>query len=487
MSFKLRKYLFLFVFLTVISLSFSLFAQETWVKTYGGTGNDRGYSLQQTSDGGFIMIGFTSSFDAESDDVFLVKTDSNGNTEWTKVFGGSGSNIGCEVIQVADGGFVLSYYTDNSTEQEVDGYAVKTNSMGEILWTKSLGKILNYKNHGIMETTTGDFLFALSSFPNNSNRIVKTDSSGAFIWEKQYGNELYSIANDFLETNDGNILLTGGQQLINLSGDTNVFLIIIDINGDTLMYNSFGDSLRAETGIAIDKTGDSGYIITGYRNSDFGVSEIIIYKIRSDLTVEWSNTHSTIGGNNLGVHVQSSVDNEFIFAHTGNDQIYFMKTDQYGNEKWIKSFGTTGYYRINDMISTTDGGIAVSGYTSSATAGSYDIFLFKTDSLGVVTSVKEDKEHYPNQYKLHQNYPNPFNPTTSITYSISKSDIVIITIFDVLGREIVTLVNESKSPGVYTAEWDGKNKYGVLVSGGIYFYKLTTGSFTETRKMLLLK
>tara|TARA_B100000676_G_C17205150_1_gene401504 strand:+ start:67 stop:423 length:357 start_codon:yes stop_codon:yes gene_type:complete len=93
----------------------------------------------------------------------------------------------------------------------------------------------------------------------------------------------------------------------------------------------------------------------------------------------------------------------------------------------------------------------------------------------------------PEEFALHYNYPNPFNPITKINYDIAKESFVRFTIFDILGREVVTLKYQLQSPGYYSINWDAKDMFGVTVPAGIYFYQLQTKEFSKTRKMILLK
>lgn len=103
-------------------------------------------------------------------------------------------------------------------------------------------------------------------------------------------------------------------------------------------------------------------------------------------------------------------------------------------------------------------------------------------TYGVVTNIIDDRNNQPTQYQLFQNYPNPFNPTTTISFSLPTKSFVSLKIFDALGRELSTLVNEELSAGNQTRQWNAEN-----VSSGIYFYQLKAGSFTETKKLLLLR
>jgi len=109
---------------------------------------------------------------------------------------------------------------------------------------------------------------------------------------------------------------------------------------------------------------------------------------------------------------------------------------------------------------------------------SLDVFAFTIYSVAEV----DESGNNPNTFSLFQNYPNPFNPTTSIEYRVGSSEYVTLKVYDVLGREVATLVNEEKLPGEYEIEFDGSQ-----LSSGIYFYKLTSGNFIETKKMIYLK
>lgn len=102
--------------------------------------------------------------------------------------------------------------------------------------------------------------------------------------------------------------------------------------------------------------------------------------------------------------------------------------------------------------------------------------------LGTPTSVGDERVVLPAVFELTQNYPNPFNPVTNFQFSIANSQLTILQVYDVLGREVATLVNELKQPGVYTMQWDASG-----VASGVYFYRLNAGPFVQTKKMILMK
>ena len=151
------------------------------------------------------------------------------------------------------------------------------------------------------------------------------------------------------------------------------------------------------------------------------------------------------------------------------------------------------------ILRSTDRGVSwntqLSGITSNlfsttffdknngVVVGQYGTILLTTNG-GVTFIEEENNSTQPKEFLLQQNYPNPFNPITSIQYSISSTQFVTLKVYDLLGREVATLVNEEKPAGVYNAQFTMNN---VQLSSGIYFYKLQAGDFVETKKMLMIK
>ena len=168
------------------------------------------------------------------------------------------------------------------------------------------------------------------------------------------------------------------------------------------------------------------------------------------------------------------LDSEFCFDTTMTERIY-----QPTNQSIIDSFSLgNGDFDMFWSVRVTDG---IDTLFAGGEDDSIRYFTFSTTQLGL------DPSNIPTNYSLKQNYPNPFNPSTTIEYHIAKSEFVSISIFDLAGNRIKSILNLHVDSGLGYATWDGKNELGQNVSGGIYLYRIDTPSFSSTRKMILLK
>mgnify|MGYP001602900093 FL=1 len=154
---------------------------KVWEKTFGGTNSEHGYSIQQTTDGGFVIAGGTSSFGATNLDFYLIKTDASGNKVWEKTFGGTNPEHGHCVQQTTDGGFVIAGYAE-SLDNGFQVYLIKTNASGNKVWEKTFGGTNSEYGYSVQQTTDGGFVIAgyTSSFGAGHSDVylIKTDASG---------------------------------------------------------------------------------------------------------------------------------------------------------------------------------------------------------------------------------------------------------------------------------------------------------------------
>lgn len=210
-----------------------------WTKTYGGLAYDHGFSLDNTTDGGFIIAGNTQSFGVGGYDAYLIKTNSTGNLSWTKTYGGNNDEYAYSVQQTNDGGYIIGGYTKSFGKGNEDFYLIKTNSTGDTTWTKTYGGTKLDIARNVFQLSNGAYLLSGYSKSFNSYEsdyyFLKTDANGIKLWEKTYGfpsfvvDELYSA----LQTIDGGFVFVGTSKKTTLEADA--YVVKTDMNGCAIL------------------------------------------------------------------------------------------------------------------------------------------------------------------------------------------------------------------------------------------------------------
>jgi hypothetical protein len=459
-----------------------------WTNTYGGIGDDRGYSVQQTFDNNYIITGKTTSFGSRGDsaDVYLINTDSIGNTIWTKTYGGPGDDGGYSVSQTTDGGYIITGYTNSYGAGRSDAYLLKTDADGDTNWTRTYGGIENDGGNSVNQTTDGGYIITGYTYPfgvlSSDVYLIKTNSSGDTAWTKTYGgvddDEGFSVC----QTTDGGYIITGYTYRID---QNDVYLIKTDANGDTVWTKTYGGA-KDDGGCSVYQTSDGGYIITGYTNP---FDNYDVYLIKTDVNGDtlWTKTYGGTG-DEQGRGVRQNLSGGYIICGytnsfgAGAGDVYLIKTNDSGETIWTQTYGGIEDDRSYALQQVSDGGYIITGYTNSFGAGGADVYLIKTEPDDI-TNIQELK--IPTRISpILRSMPNPFKDQTKITYTLTTRSAVCIDIYNLLGQNIKTLVDDCKNAGIHEVMWDGNDKTGKKVSSGIYFMKLSL-NWVEGKKITL--
>jgi hypothetical protein len=364
-----------------------------WPKTFGGAGYDEGNSVQQTSDGGYIIVGRTTSFGAGNQDVYLIKTDASGNAVWTKTFGGTNDDGGYSVRQTSDGGYIIAGFTKSFGAGNQDVYLIKTDASGNSVWTKTYGETNNDNGNSVQQTSDGGYIITGtygSSGANADVYLIKTNANGNGVWIRTFGGAGYG--NDYgfsvQQTSDGGYIIAGATLTENGGIFKNsVYLIKTNASGNSVWEKTIGGT-QDDYGYSVQQTSDGGYIVAGYTYS-YGVGSGDVYLIKTDANGNTTWT-KTFGGTDLdgGCSVRQTSDGGYIVAGftqsfgAGSYDVYLIKTNANGNSTWTRTIGGANNDCGYSVQQTSDGGYIIAGYTGSYGAGGFDVYLVKTDVNG---------------------------------------------------------------------------------------------------------
>ncbi|MBE0661083.1 MAG: T9SS type A sorting domain-containing protein [Bacteroidales bacterium] len=478
----MKNKIYKLILLTLIGLGpITVSAQNTWTKTYGANNDDEGNVVQQTFDGSYIITGNTFPNQPWDSDLYLIKTNNFGDTVWTKTYGGAGNEIGVDVKQTTDNGYIIVGYNATMESGGFDVWLLKTNSSGDTLWTKKFGGPNNDFGNSVFQTDDGGYVIIGSTVSFGAGFsdfwIIRTNTVGDSLWSQTYGGIYNDIAFEAQATSDGGYIIAGYTQLQGFN-DVNVWLLKLFSNGEIEWSQTYGGSLA---GIAnsVQETADAGYIVTG------GGPDLFLIKTDMYGDTLWTKT---FGGdrNDAGYSVTETAEGDFLvcgttssFSADGDFDLWLIKTDISGYTLWTKTYGETGAEIGFSIIETFDGRITVCGFTSSFGAGKIDVWLLHLDANGQV-GIADHLSTKPKGYRLGQNFPNPFSGETTIYYSIPTSGTVSLEVFDLSGKLITTLVHEYKHAGSYSVRFENKQ-----LPNGIYYYRLLSGNFNCAKQLIL--
>lgn len=486
--------IFLFTIFTFSQLLYSQALDTLWTTILGGNDDEFGYFAEQTNDGGYILTGWTKSFGTGLNDIWLVKTNSSGDTVWTKTFGGVNDENSSCVHQTNDGGYIIFGETDSFDPTYWKAWLIKTDAFGDTIWTSLLGENRHYFIQSGIELLGGNLIFVGYTKASGAGQediwLVKTNESGDIIWTETFGGARNDLSTAIQQTNDGGFIIAASTNSFG-AGNYDIWLIRTNADGDTIWTRTYGGT-DTDHASDVKQTDDNGFIIAGSTRSFGHVNNYNdAWLIKTDFNGDtiWTKT---FGGDvhDGALSVQQTSDGGYIIVgglgiDSFNRDVWLIKTNSSGDTLWTKTFGGGNWDIGRSIEPTNDGGYVICGDFYSSASNNYDIWLLKTEPFPNSVELKENS--IPERFNLEQNYPNPFNPSTKIGFRIADFGLVNLNVYDILGNEIATLINKELPAGEYEITFNVWTSRDLSLPSGMYFYQLKSDDLIETKKMLLLK
>lgn len=421
--------------LLLMGLLFSLTvtSQIVFEKSIGGEMLDMGHDGCQTSDGGYIATGVTSNPLDGNFNIYLVKTDEYGDTLWTKSFGDAGDDRGLSVLQTDDGGYILTGHRTDTVSMNQFAFLIKTDANGDTLWTKKYAGTSIVQGNEVLSTLDGGY--AVAGLANGSSAaLLKTDANGGIIFSKAYNMLNFVDGQSLQQTVDSGYILTGGSY--DTASAMNLYLLRTNPLGDTIWTRCFG-GVDHDLGNSVSITSDSGYFIVGVTES-YGAGATDVYAVKTDSNGDtlWTRTYGW-SYSDWGYYGEQTTDGGYILAgstmgsDSANLDVFLIRTNENGDTLWTKTFGDVCDDEAYAVHQTSDGGFIITGYTWDCVYGWINMYLIKTDAQGNAVGIGNDlASDNTNLFA----YPNPTAGPLNLEIPLTFGKIKTLDILNAYGQ-----------------------------------------------------
>lgn len=350
--------------------------QIGWEKIFGGKLYDQGTRVIQTSDGGLVITGsYGGSSGTEWSDVYLIKTDRYGNVLWEKTFGQRGTHCGESVRETSDRGLIIVGQTNPYGSHNTNVYLIKTSQSGDTIWTRSIGEDAYEMGYDVEQTDDGGYIIVgwTRETVNSALLIMKTNSKGYAQWKRVIDGVWGDWGRAIERTPDGYYIVTG---TTSINGYYDMFLMKISDGGDIIWFNTYGGSFF-DAGYSVCLCRDGGFGVVGCTDTDeYHLRKVYLVKVDGDGHLVWERTFGG-GYSACGYCIQPTKDGGFIVCCFSEiDNMYranIIRTDGYGNEVWTQICGEMEYDIVRSMQPIDHGGYVATGCIAG------DVWLFKME------------------------------------------------------------------------------------------------------------
>lgn len=451
-----------------------------WTRTFGGAQDEEGYCVQQTADGGYVVVGSTGTYGSGSKNLWLLRTDASGELLWQKVFPGSNAYEGKSVHQTSDEGFVITGYAVSSSAVKYM-WLIRTDSLGNVLWNRVFGGDQQAEGRSVQQTSDGGYVavgFTQSSGAGGADVwLVGTDADGNLMFSRTFGGTGTDFGNSVQQTPDGGYIIAG---FTDSFGSADAFLIKAGQTGQLQWQKTFGGS-QIDEARCVRQTPDGGYILTGYTSSyGSGSNDLWLLKTDSSGNVVWDRTYGGTGSDE-GCSVRQTFDGGYIVTGytsslgAGGRDLWLLKTDSEGVLVWDATFGGSSWEGGNSVNLTLDGGYIVAGYTRSFGEGGADLWLVRTAPEQGIHSW-----HDPDPCITC--HPNPSHGQVTVSCSVTSATRAVVSVHDLTGRTVASLLDGRVAPGLLSAVW-----YPGSLGSGVYIARIETEQGQSTVKFVLCR
>ena len=473
-------------------VAFSQPPDTLWTNNYGGWLHEYFYDVRSTGDGGFIAVGLTNTSTPYSYYyVYLVKTNADGDMLWSKTHGHQYSDRGYSIQVTADGGYIITGSSEVHTGAGgLDVYLIRTDSEGDTLWTRTYGG--SQSDEGETVVITPDQGYMIAGYTNSYGAgdkdfyLIRTDSNGDTLWTRAYGGAGDDLAWSVAVTPDSGFIVTGRTKSFG-AGSWDVWLLRTDAAGDTLWSRTYG-GYGWDSGLGVQSTVDGGFIVNGYTMS-FGAGDTDYYMLKTDSSgnILWSRTYGGYHYDN-GTCVRQLPDGGYLlggYAKSFGDEdgdFWIIRTDVNGDSLWSQLYGGPGIENLNGMDITLDGGYILAGKTTSV--GAYNeawLVRIASDVTGIGFS--EQALEIPIGLVLSPVTPNPVSSNLVFDLHTEISGPADISIYDISGRIAAVIHRGLLTQGTHSFLWVVSE----TISNGIYIIKASCGDFTATSRMTIIR
>lgn len=494
-----------------------------WQKCLGGSNNDNAYLVQQTTDAGFMVAGVTASYDGDisgkydAEDIWIIKLNAAGNIEWQKTLGGNGYDYTFSAEQTTDGGYIVAGIS-TSNDGDVtgnhgseDAWVVKLDASGNREWQHAYGGTNHDGLMAIQQSGDGGYIAAGYTFSHDGDVsgnhggadcwVIRMDEEGYLLWQKSLGGSLQERAYSVQATSDDGFIMAG----ITESSDGDVtqqhgaedgWLVKLNSNGNLEWKITYGgidnDGVRC-----IRQTSDNGYIFTGYSGSNSGDvtgnhGAYDYWTVRTDATgnIMWQKSLGG-SGDDEALAVNETAEGGFIMAgnsistdgdvtgNHGSQDYWLVKLSDEGSIDWQGSYGGTDFDNATSLQETADHGFIVGGTSSSINGdvsgnhGYDDIWIVRLEGI---TAIDES----PSPLLSFSVYPQPLTAVSVLSFSLNTGSEAEVSLFDLAGRKIQSLLHAKLPAGTHRLPLDN-----FMQPAGIYLLRLTINSESILQKVIV--